>query len=147
MRAAALVALIAGGVAGGYFVGRQQHDRELPRTVVVERAGTREIVTRQLGPDSDALRAIIREEVGRGACKEAASPEPPVQPASEAAFAHARSLVDAALSLGSWSEHDREALRADLPSLTRDQFETLGRILMPALNDGRVRTTFAGTPL
>jgi hypothetical protein len=145
MRTAALVVLFAAGVGGGYFVGRRHAPTEATRTVVVERTGTREVVTREVGADTATMRAIVREELGRAA---AAPPSPVLNdPAAQVAFDNARAVVDSAIAAGVWTDRDRDAVRANLASLSREQFDELNRALVPALNDGRLRRAFTGIPL
>lgn len=148
MRAATLVALLVVVAAGGFVVGRRPQTPPDPaRTIVVERSGSREVVTREVGADAAQLRAIVREEIARAAAPSNGPAPTTADPASNAAYDKARAVVDAALAAGTWTEGDRDAVRPTLSSLTREQFEELNRALIPALNEGRLRRAFSGMPL
>jgi hypothetical protein len=104
----------------------------------------------------------VREELARvgvasrncaptAASASAAAPAPPAVPAvdreTQAAVARAHDILDRALATGSWTENDRTALRSTMTRLPKDDAEEIHRILFPALNDGRLKSAFKGTPL
>lgn len=106
---------------------------------------------------AEQVRAIVRGEIARVApCRTPpvesiaaaapaqvvmapVAPERPAPP-DEAIEAHARALdrVDQAIARRAWGVADRDALRAELQSLTPEQTEDILRVLIPAINDGRV---------
>lgn len=168
MRVALLLASFAVVAAGGFLVGQRYAPTDNVRTVFVDRGsaplsavvGAPAIGARGLAVDAETLRAIVREELARagdsrapsgvvaaGEHGDAAREPSAADVARDAAFGKARSVVDSALAAGVWTEDDRAAVRSAMTTLSREQVDELNRALVPALNEGRLRSTFAGFPL
>jgi hypothetical protein len=99
-------------------------------------------------PSLEALRAVIREELDGAAPVEpaAAAAESPPSGDADAARAAVR-LVDDRLAAGAWREEDRAALLVQLGRMGRAEADALLSTLFTALNEGRMHTTYPGTPI
>jgi hypothetical protein len=98
---------------------------------------------------AEQVRTIVREELAAGAehSAPAVDADPAVVAAREQSLALAHQIVERAIEKGTWSEKDRDALLAAIPDLERAQADEVFSALIPALNDGRLTLTYAGTAL
>jgi hypothetical protein len=115
------------------------------------------VETRLSDEDMAALRRAIREEIR--AAKEATdggqsvpapSPEASADAMSDEAiqvYDRAHAAIDQALERGSWTEQDRDRLRADLGSLPADRRRELIETLFVAINQQKVRYSGHGPPM
>ena len=142
--------LAALAFAGAYAVGRMTSEPAPAKTErIVERGGERTIV-RERGGDGislDDVRAVVREELkAKGAGEQGV--EPAEQPAPDPQrLARAQEALDQGLADGRWTDEDRERLRPNLASLTREELEQIFGKLFPALNSGELRVEVMGPPV
>jgi (2Fe-2S) ferredoxin len=151
MRAWRLIALAVLAGASGYLIGAvRQAPAAAPAVVVAPSpAAPREIITRPVvsGIDATQIRQIVREELAQAApVAEAAVERAPVAE-DPRAIDRAQAIVDASLAAGVWTEADRTSLRLAMAALSEPQTQQIFGALFPALNAGRVRLTYDGTPL
>ena len=142
--AAALGILLAAGI--GHAIGRMTTDPAPAKTErIVERGGERTIVREHggAGISLDDVRAVVREELKANGSTDAAS-QPPPDPQR---LARAQAALDEGLADGRWTEEDRERLRPNLASLTREELEQVFGKLFPALNSGELRVEVMGPPV
>lgn len=113
------------------------------------------------GLGADEMRSILREELSARDPQAGAAGDDPERtdpatteeelaaapPARQQSVARARAVVDAAVARGTWTEADRDALRAEQGILHGRDYLLLGRTLFPAINEGRVKPTFLGALL
>jgi hypothetical protein len=95
------------------------------------------------------LRAELRL-VRRAAVSSEAEPGPEAAgptPEQVAAGAEARRIIDDALRAGRWSQDDVRAFQLHRPFLTAAELDELVQTLFVALNDGRLKADFHGTPI
>lgn len=141
----AAAALVAAFALGTRFAGveRVEVQRDPQRT-------TAPVVT-VTAPSSDAtltadqVRAIVREELA--GVRKPDEPDPQVVEARDEDVDRAHDLIARAIATGAWTEQDRDDLRAAVMDLERAQFDEVMSALIPAVNDGRLRLAFEGTPL
>lgn len=136
--------------AGAYAIGRMTTEPAPTKTErIVERGGERTIV-RERGGNAislDDVRAVVREELkatGGTDGRSDAAEQPPPDPQR---LARAQAALDEGLADGRWTEEDRERLRPNLSSLTRDELEQVFGKLFPALNSGELRVEVLGPPV
>lgn len=111
------------------------------------RAAPMVAATETVGPDLDALRAVVREEL---AARERDRPEPgPTRdadrtPAPPAVHAEAHAMVSEALDAGRWTDARRDALRQRMSALSREQLDEVLSPLFVAINEGRLQVETTG---
>lgn len=108
----------------------------------------------QVGPSSDELRLMLREELARAepevtddAEEERAADDVRDPVESEAASQQARAIVERAVAARVWAERDAVEFRGVLPRLTADQVGAALERLIPAINRQEVRVAVESTPL
>jgi hypothetical protein len=138
------VAVAAAFALGTRFAGTERVEvhREPGTTRVITETRTATGATLT----AEQVRAIVREELA-GAREPTPEPEPGIVEAREQSAARAHEVVARAIDVGQWTEQDRSDLLAALRELDRAQADDVLAALFPALNDGRIRLTYDGTPL
>lgn len=145
--------IIAAAVAAAFALGTRFGTRGDARVEVHREpaAATTRIVTETRAPGAaltaEQVRAIVREEVAAAREPDAPAPDPQRVEAREQAAARAHEVVARAIEEGTWTEQDRDALRIAMNDLERAQVDEVLAELIPALNEGRMRQAYRGTPL
>lgn len=149
--AAALVCTAAAGFALGQRNGTSARTEDKP--AVVAPAAPSVVIERHAGLDRDELRAIVREELGQHQAPSAARTEEDSEEAQaaekkarrEEAMVKANRVVERGIADGVWSIEEREALRAQLPSLGEREIHAVLSPLFQAINAQRL--TLDGPPI
>ncbi len=149
--AAALVCTAAAGFALGQRNGTSARTEDQP--AVVAPAAPSVVIERHAGLDRDELRAIVREELSQHQAPSAARTEDEPDPTENAerqarreeAMVKASRVVERGIADGVWSIEEREALRAQLPSLGEREIHAVLSPLFQAINAQRL--TLDGPPI
>ncbi len=119
---------------------RVEHDRQVERVSQLVPAATAR------GPNLEAVRAVVREELARQAPAPGgtAGEQAVAEPEDESAMASAREVLARGMADGRWTTDDRDRLRAELGHLSGEQAQDIFHTLIPALNSDQLRADFDG---
>jgi hypothetical protein len=142
--------VLAGLAVIGAFALGTRFSASTERVEVHREPGTTRVVTETRTAagatlTAEQVRSIVREELAT--TREPAAPEPQAVEAREQSAARAHEVVARAIDQGTWTEQDRDDLLTAMRDLDRAHADDVLAELFPALNDGRVRLTFDGSPL
>lgn len=139
-------ALTVAAIAAAVVVGRASvSTSETIHTehVIEQRSVEQRIMPHTHGLDPDEVRDIVRTELAARPTHD----EPPRAPADPDALARAREAVDQGLADGTWSEQDRDRMRAAIPALDQQQVDDIMSALIMKLDSGTVRIELVGPPV